>query len=518
MPSSKMQIQCPECAQNFDVNEEFLGKKVECGACKNRFDITEEMRVAKPQKYYPQGQANPKLQEFTKHLSHAVSTASTNQDVYTHGNDIRKVSPLRPRRKIAIGLGAGIFFFVLILFLLAGGSEGSMRDIENDKRFVLVGFSALLASCLFIFGMVKNRSKGILFAVLGSCILLGLPLVFPANPLKVSDAPFEKREEASAEIVTLSAEEIYEREVGYTPVASAIDKHSYKQVVALYLNNAPKRVRGIVTDYFEVLYNKKVEVISYARGEKGMKALLVLTGELPSIEEVEKQCEHFGRVKKTHESKRVIEIFVEAEKLGKMDLSKASDPKSLDFERQNLRALRGIDPTERKNAVHRLLAAKPRALRDDITQALFHLIKSSPQEEKMEILKAIALWSQEGSRSDRKVLKELKALPDEVDVDASVVEFIIKRKPEGYADYIIGLWQQEPALWSAALIAAGGKDIHAGLLHCAAQSDDAHLVSMAFILGKTGDVSLIPDIQKVQKTLSKEKSELLGKAIDTIMR
>ena len=42
-----MKIECPDCEQEFDVGEDFLGKKVECGSCDHQFTIGEEHRIVK---------------------------------------------------------------------------------------------------------------------------------------------------------------------------------------------------------------------------------------------------------------------------------------------------------------------------------------------------------------------------------------------------------------------------------------------------------------------------------------
>ena len=176
-----MRIQCPECSQRFDVTEEFLGKTVECGSCDNRFKVSEEEVVKDKKKFYPGEKKDTHLERFGRNSPEATNVEFP-QVSYAQNVDPQLVGPPRPRRTVSMVCGLALVFLIIVVFLLAGGKEGALRDMETLNRFILCGFASLLGGGLIIYGTAHNRKMGFMMAAASTLILMCMPVLFPAIP------------------------------------------------------------------------------------------------------------------------------------------------------------------------------------------------------------------------------------------------------------------------------------------------------------------------------------------------
>ncbi|MDG1358307.1 MAG: zinc-ribbon domain-containing protein, partial [Akkermansiaceae bacterium] len=156
-----MKIHCPKCDQAFDVADDYIGKKVECGSCDHLFKISKDHVHVEKKRFYPGEKKGTGLSKFG-----GKSSADTGQVAFvpaSYQSDVNPdlVGPPRPRRTIAVAGGIFLMITVIVIFLLGGGKEGPMRDVETSNRYVLSGFSALIGSSLLIYGASRNRWLGV---------------------------------------------------------------------------------------------------------------------------------------------------------------------------------------------------------------------------------------------------------------------------------------------------------------------------------------------------------------------
>ena len=181
-PKRPMRIKCPECSQKFDITEDFLGKTVECGSCDSRFKVSDEHIIQDKEKFYPGEKRNKALDAFGKATAAVNVPVAFKQASYQPDVSAESVGPPRPRRTLAAIFGAAVLIAVIVIFLLAGGKEGRLRDMETVNRFIFVGFSALIGGGLLFYGTAKSKKLGWLVGLVLCSAVLSLPVIFPANP------------------------------------------------------------------------------------------------------------------------------------------------------------------------------------------------------------------------------------------------------------------------------------------------------------------------------------------------
>ncbi len=515
-----MRIQCPECSQRFDVTEDFLGKTVECGSCDGRFKVSSNEVITEKKKFYPGEKRDSHLERFGRNTPDNTEVRFK-QAQYVQDVNPELLGPPRPRKTVAMVCGLLLMLMIIVVFLLAGGKEGPMRDMENLNRFILCGFTALVGSVLVIYGAANKRTKGVFLALISSLILLSLPILFPANPTQASvvELPDNKgkgKESSDSENGDQSLED-YLFEIGYEPVEEKLRKHRKESVVGIFVRNAAPQLRRSIGAYLYESTGKKSRETSYDKVDDDMMGLLLFTDQTMTIDEIAALCTKFGRVEKISKDLRIIDVIVENSKLAKLDQYKVLDSSSLDYETQNLKALDSIDPKVKMDAVKRLAGSEPRARRDDITQKLIELLPRSNTELQLEIIRALKTWALPGAGAEQPVFEAVKKIHKEGKVNKDAMEFLIKFEVDEAGELLLELWEKEPVAWDQTLISLGeGAQIL--LLPKLKEMDVAHIVSASAILGKIATEPAIPLIEEVMKEKEGQAKKSLQAAIDEIKR
>lgn len=506
-----MRIKCPDCSQKFDVTEEFLGKTVECGSCDSRFKVTNEQIVVEKEKFYPGEKKNKGLDNFGKAAASVQAPVAFEQAHYQPDVNASFVGPPRPRRTMAAIAGAAVLIMVIIVFLLAGGKEGSMRDMETANRFIFVGFAVLIGGGLYFYGMVHNRKSGLLVGGLLCAFVLALPVIFPANPTSATivDNVDELEQRDDAEADKAEAERQYLFEIGYEPVQKAIAGGNPDTVAAVYLRNASKAVRAQIAAYLYSATDEASREVSYDRGTTGLNGLILMTEQKKSLDEIALLCKKFGRIEKISRDLRVIDVTVENSKVGTLDEDKMLDRENIDFERQNLKALSSIDPVEQMKAAKRLANSEPRALRPDITVQMVKMLPKSSNPLKIELIRALKVWSKPGDGSEQAVLAAVRELHKAGLAEKSGIDFLIEREVEGAEAILLELWKKDPVAWSAT-VSGLGEGAQVLLLPVLNSLDDVQVVAACGILGDSGTAACIPVLKE---TMAKSKSEVGKKSM-----
>lgn len=517
-----MRIQCPECSQRFDVTDDFLGRTVECGSCDNRFKVSMDEVVTEKKKFYPGEKKDSHLERFGRSAP-AASEVQFQQANYKPDVDPDLIGPPRPRRTVAVVCGVVLMLLVILLFLMAGGREGAMRDMVTPNRFILCAFTALLGSGLVVYGTANKRRLGILVAAVSSLVLMLMPVLFPGNPTQASvvdlpaDTPTQAPQGSPGAPGAAANEDDYKMEIGYDPVENALRANPKGSVVAVFVRNAPPQLRRSIGAFLYEATGKKSRETSYDRGDNNMMGLILLVKQTMTIDEIAAHCTKFGRIENISRDLRVIDVMVENSKLTRLDQYKVLDPKSLDFETQNLKALDSIDPKVKMDAVKRLAAAEPRARRDDITQKLIKMLPESNTGLRLEIIRALKTWALPGAGAEQPVLAAVKEIHKEGKVNRDAMEFLIKFEVDEAGGILLELWDKDPVAWSETMVSLG-EGAQVLLLPELKDMDTAHIISASAILGKAAAKTAIPHIEEVMKQKDGQAEKSLQAAIDEIKR
>jgi len=517
-----MKIQCPDCEQKFDVDDDFLGKKVECGSCDHQFTIGDEHRIIEKERFYPGEKKSMGLGKFGKKASEGLGEVAFTPASYQSDVNPDMVGPPRPRKTLAIFGGLGLMGLVIIVFLLGGGKEGPLRDIETNNRYVLCGFSALLGSILVIYGSVKNRWLGVMLAIVLSVILMFMPAIFPGNPISSFIAPMKE----SLSTVTDSKSEIeaesmddYLIRIGYDPVEAALFEHPRETVVGVYVRNADYSTQSKIASYLYYMTGRVSREVVFPRGDTGQAAMILLVEQEKSIEQIAALCERFGEVVKMEKDLRIIEVFTDRTKTEEIDEVKLKDPEDPDFEFLNLKSLKHYDPEWQLAAATRLASAKPGDLRADITEQFVDMLPSSHPELQLEIIRALKTWAEPESNIGEAVLNAAKNLHAEGRVSQVCMELLIDHQVNGCELILMELWDKDPVLWSDQFIKLGaGAELM--LLPQIIKMDTGHLHMASEILGKVGTKECVNYLEGIiaNSTLDAKKIKSLQAAIDEIKK
>lgn len=510
------------------MTDEFMEKTVECGSCESRFKVTEDVLVKEKEKFYPGEKRGVHLERFSNSETHeAVASPKPTQVDFAQAHyqtdvDIDRVGPPSASRTMAAIIGVSLMVLVLVIFLLVGRENGAMRNMEAPNRFVLVGFTALLGCLLVLYGMAQNRMKGILLCLILGGGLMVLPVVFPGNPMSESkdDVPSLVGDGASKPLSRAdqeNAETDYFAEVGYRPVAEALEKYPSDRVVGIYLRDARKLIRDKILDYLYEETGKTNRGTSYDQVDQASRGLILMVKQKISIDEIAVMCEKFGNINKIHRDLRLIDITVDPAKIVHLDPKKSLDVNSPDYYRQQLAALKSFDPEVKMKAVKRLAGVEPKSMRDDISRALIEMLPTSPNDLKLKIIKTLQVWSKPGDGADAVVLKAVQELHQEGLVSNAAMTFLVDRRVDGSEKILIDLWGKDPVAWSDLFLSLG-EGAQVLLLPRLKEMDTVHIVAASDILGKLGSKTCVTDLEAVMEGLDETGKKSLQAAIDEIKK
>lgn len=517
-----MKIHCPKCDQAFDVADDYIGKKVECGSCDHLFKISKDHVHVEKKRFYPGEKKGTGLSKFG-----GKSSADTGQVAFvpaSYQSDVNPdlVGPPRPRRTIAVAGGIFLMITVIVIFLLGGGKEGPMRDVETSNRYVLSGFSALIGSSLLIYGASRNRWLGVMLALVLSVMLMFMPALFPGNPIssfiKPMDTALKLKVEVENEIEQESVGDYLIR-IGYDPIEEALFVHPRETVVGIFIRNADYSAQRKIAAYLYHATGEHCREVLFPRGDTGQSAMVLLVEQKKSIQQIAALCERFGEVVREEQDLRLLEVYVDSATTSEPDVAKINNADDPDYEFLNLAALKNFDPEGQMEAALRLTKSKPKALRVDITEQLAEMLPLSHTDLQLAIIGALNTWAEPESDIGGALIDAAQKLHAEGRVSPVTMELLIRHKVGGCGLILMELWDKDPARWSDYLLRLGaGAELV--ILPKIEQMDMGHLMKATEILGNVGTKESVDFLTKViaESKPDAKKIKSLQAAIDEIKK
>ena len=509
-----MKIECPECKQRFVVLDDLMGKAVECGVCGHKFKVTDDQVIYEKVKRYPGENKEAALDRF-------VAASANFKSAEYNKNKVDFYEEMPARRLIAAFAGIALVLTIIGLFLVFGGEEGAMRDVETSKRYILVGAAALVGGGLFIYGMFKERLLGAIVALIFGAALLSLPVFLPGNPTSQSSGVYDAQDFElfeSEKVVDKSPEQTekdYLRSIGYTVVEKAVKEHSKEKVFAVFLRGATPLTRDRIQENVYELTGEIDRGLIYERGGNGEHGFLLLVDQKLPFSEMVNICGRYGEIQLVSEELRVIDVKVNNESFNNTKNQDFLNPDSHNYERLNLQMMKGIDPNERYSAVKRLGGSEPKAYRHDIVKVLVSLLLVDDDNLKLAAIDTLSTWSNKEDKIEAEVMAAVAALYGKQKLNKGTVAFIIDRNFDGAPILLMELWESDPITWSSLMVEVGS-DIEYLLVPKLEEFDKSKLVAALDILSQVGSRYSLKSLKALLAKENKLNAKSLKPTIDEI--
>lgn len=487
--TSPLLIRCPACGQRFKVGADLRDRTVECGACERRFRINDDV-ILRSRKFYP-GEHPESLVNRYQRVPMAAAPPEGFQTVsYAANPDTSSFEPLSPQRLVA---GAcGVLGMVLMSLLLYFGTtrNGMLDGVSIASRMMMAGFSALIATALFLYANPRARKKTLLFSLLCSAGLLALPLVNTeeASSLKTAAA------DNAAPKVHPSAQDTEHAEIaqlrqliGTDPLAAesaklateGSDKHAY----GLWLRGLSESNKLLVRDY---LLRVTKANFSHPYPRERNDYLMVVSGVNITLDKLAELAASLGEVSRVHREIEVIEVRVHNGNFVPIPLEKLTDKEDPAFYELNKRELESIDLERVQGAVKRLAEVEPKIYRNDITRRLVALLREDGVDFKGVLCGALMRWSDEPTEAAdaaEAVLKKLYA--EKKPIPRELIDLLVKAKRVSIIPLLDALWLADSGTWEPYYVGLG-PPIEATVIRHFQEVSGGTRHSIVHMLGKVG--------------------------------
>lgn len=518
--AEKLSIRCPGCGQRFKVGLELRDRMVECGTCEHRFRVNDEV-VVRAKKFYPGERRVPSLDTFSRVPKSNAPSQSTFQTIqYAPEPAQRALEPTSPLR-LVLGFSAVLIAGIVILMLIFGGSPGGLLyGTSQSKRLMLAGFTAVVTGVLLIAANPRARGRAVIGAVLAAASLLSLPFIFTNGVTPGGTGSSAASDDPSSEGTTIApvapasakdqAEEDLKKEVGYDPVARALESDPH--AIGLWLRGLREFHRLQVRDY--IVRNSGADPSSHMYPRSG-DYLMVVTGVKEDLRSLARLCERFGEVRRSSDDLRIIEVVVNNNSFQEGPLDKLTDPANPAFYELNKREMDSIDLERARRAITRLGPVEPKLYRKDIVKRMGELIQEGDIALQLEIGKALLKWSEPGDGMENIVRGVLEKIPADGDVPDSMVAFLAARKDPAAVSLLDRLWLRDPDKWEEKY-SAFGQDIEDKVLARFPETTIVQRMSAVRLLEKVGTAKSVPVLEKARSEADAEMKMLIQRALDSI--
>ncbi|WP_411826397.1 HEAT repeat domain-containing protein [Luteolibacter sp. AS25] len=517
-----LSIRCPECRQQFDVDESLRGRTVECGSCDTRFRIDDHV-VARAKKMYPGERQAPMLDRFQR-VPRSTNSAPVNMQPMRYGDfkHPEQLGPTSPQRILAGFVGVAIMALTALLLIFSSNPNGAFYDIGTINKLVVACFVSMLGTVLLYYANPGGRMKALLIGLLVSAGLLSLPFFFKSGPeigneARNSGSPKESEKPVFAEIEADPIQELREN-FGTAPLEKEQErlKETDKGTNAfgVYLTNMVDRNRYTSRDF--LIRETEADLSSHPYPRDSGEYLMVLTDVAKTFEEVTKIAEQLGELEATHPEIGVVSIRVENEQFLAGSAEKLNDRDDPAFYELNIRELRSIDIDRVERAVIRLADAPPVIYRGDITRILHELLLKPRINFDLDISRALLKWTENPEKSSQVAIELIKRhIAEEQTPSEPLVELAVLSKSPDAIQPIHDIWVNSPNLWDKYLIQLGPEVVPLVLQQLT--SDQAPLKRSAIkILGEVGGDESIPVLKELLRSEDPEIRMLSERSISDI--
>ncbi len=523
--TNQLKIRCPKCGQRFKVSTGLREKMVECGACENRFRITDEV-ILRTRKFYPGEHKGPGLERFSRAPVQQPSPVNFETVSYAQNVAPEEFEPPSFQRILAGFLGWSLMALTALGLVLSQGSSGPFGALSTDRRMVLAGFVAALASGFIIYANRKNRIKVVMGTLAASLVLFGLTWLIPGHEDPEADASSPDRIAAADRKPANSTPTPppedrlakLKEEMRYGPVEQEIAVYggNAERVTAIWLRGMRERYKYSVESYLRRVTGTDHSSHMYPRGNTGF--LYVMSGIDQDIETTARHCRRFGEVTQVILPLRVIEVEVDDTRFIESPLERLSNPSDDAFYTLNLRELESINLKHAERAIERLTGAPPVKRRSDIVRRMISLLNEAPEEMLGKLGPALEHWSKPEDGAEAAVLKRVFELNKENDeIAEGLVAFLVARKINEVQPVLHDLWLETPDTWELLYVKLG-PTAEAPVLAALADPSNATRDSAVRILARVGTPAAIPTLEKLLEINDRKVRTDANRAIEQIRK
>lgn len=502
-----------------------MGKLVACGECEREFRINDEtLYHPEKEKFYP-GDKPRDLGGFSKKIPEVAPVSEVNfrTIAYDQQVDVAQVMPLGPRRIVAIFFGVSLILLVILAFVLGNTvADGVMGDVDQQRRWVLAGFAALIGGLLIIFGFRKYRRAGILFAAILAIAVAYMPVLYPAKvppaSVPVDEAAIDlEMKQPESESAYLKR---YKINIGYVAIDDAIERTGDPTKVVAYAlkYSKPEHTSTVVSYLSRELKTTEVPRVYESTRQIGEVpiVLIIFSGIQVGFDEAAKLVIGFGEVATLRPELRVIEVDVLVDKISSTQVSVVGDVSHPNFFQANLGELKQLDQERQLAAIQRIARVEKVGLRADMVRQLMVLFRLPSYPYKPAIAKTLVNWAMPEDGADTMILGDaLAKLEQGEQVPHEYLEFLVKQNVQDIGNILYSAWKESPADTERYMLEAGDR-AEKVLADSLGRMTPSQLRSASSLLQKIGTKQSLDALRAVYENADEDIKNSLKATIDVI--
>ncbi len=466
-----------------------MGKKVECGSCASQFRVSEENSHPEKTRIYPGEKKKVGHRNFRAAGNITEQPISFQKAHYDPNARAEDVFPLRPVRKMAIGIGFALLLIFTLIFTLG---NSTISDVPTPSRYLLASVISVISLFLILYG-ARKKFLTLLPALVLTAALCSAPLLFQYQPPPARNtAPPLDSEPSPAPETSLVPAALNLENLGYDKVREAMSEEgaSEESVIAYAFYGYTDSNQDLFTRYLYDAYGKRDYPSFYKEryiGEEEVTLVVIRKVSLDSLTDAANLARPFGDIKKIHRDLRVIEVRIDQEKIQGDPESHYMSETSAEFFEANLRELSHVDSERRINALTRLTSTTSLQKRVDFVRKLVTMLEEGYSEKETSlIIQALNHWSTPEDRIQEEVYSAILSLLDSSgNISTETMAYLMEQDVPGRAPILSKIWAANPVQWQAALVATGELGKQAVLLQLP-ELNSAQMNSAARIMQELG--------------------------------
>lgn len=517
---SEINIQCPECEKRFLVSPELMGKTSQCRHCDTAFELSPANVKPHPVRHKTRS-GNERLNKFTRSTPDFTKNEapSVRTTAYHRQVDVTAVMPLGPARVLAIFAGVSIAGVIGLVFVLGNGEQGMLTDVGSSRRWVLVGFTALISTLLMVYGFRKYKAVGYGLTLLSVASLLTLPVIYPEKKPTGETHQQVNTLSDTAELSQQQALDLYRRELGYASVQARIDASAEPELlVAIALKGAKPVHLDLIKSYLSQSLGSELRPNEYkGRRIAGVDTTLLIYQRVTlPLAEFAQLMEKFSHNVQIRPELQLIEVAVDLDALTVNNREALSDPSHTSFYEANLAELNSFDRSRQLQAILRLSKSPGLRMRADIEQRLLTLLQQPRYPHREQVIQLLVNWGSVSDSSSEIISQQaLDLIAANEEVPLSTIEYCVLNDCEHSVRILLEAWKRERVVHEKTLISVGAR-IEPALLAELESLEPVQLESAGNVLRHIGSENSLTLLLTLHESSSGSVRKSLKAAIDEI--